>query len=295
MPANASYDYARLIAAFGIVVFHAQAPGAQIGYAALPFFLMLMILFALPGAARHNWADYLRGRWRRLMRPFLIWSALYAGLKLAEVALTGATLASEFAPHMLLTGPAIHLWFLPFAFVTCLAVYPLARCRQRPLPWALGLAGLALMFQAAGQGQSFTPPLAQWAYVAPAACLGMGLALLTRQPRLQAMLALGVMALATLLGWGSGLAQLALASAALLTCGMIHLPPRRGATLTARASMGVYLAHPLVFSLLERTTPITKTSLAFALVAGLLALALTLLWPRLPAALRAQLRQTALN
>lgn len=291
MQHNASYDYARLIAAFGIVLFHAQAPGAQIGYAALPFFLMLMVVMALPGAARTQPGSYARARWARLMRPWLIWSAVYAALKLAEVALTGATLADEFAPHMLLTGPAIHLWFLPFAFVTCLALYPLARrCAGRIGP-ALALLALALALQALRQGPALPVPLAQWAYVAPAACLGLGLALLRSTPNLQAGLGLGFVALATLCGWTDGLAQLGLALAALLACGLVHLPPTWASGLAARASMGVYLAHPLVFSLLERTTPIAKSSLIFALLAAALALGFSLLWPRIATLSR----QTALN
>ena len=288
MPQNASYDYARLIAAFGIVVFHAGAPGAAIGYAALPFFLMLMLVFALPGAARRDISSYARGRWRRLMRPFLLWSGVYGALKLAEVALTGATLRDEFALHMLLTGPAIHLWFLPFAFVCCLLLFALARrARHHADLWAFGLVAAALLLQAARQDQVFAPPLAQWAYVAPAACLGAALALLGARPILQTVLALGFVALATGFGWSAGLPQLALALAALLACGLIHLPPSRTSARAAQAAMGVYLAHPLVFSLLERATPLAKASLGFALLAAALALAATLLAPLL----RTQLRQ----
>ena len=43
---NAMLDYARFLAAAGILFFHSGAPGAWIGYAALPFFLMLLICLA---------------------------------------------------------------------------------------------------------------------------------------------------------------------------------------------------------------------------------------------------------
>lgn len=297
MPQNASYDYARAMAAFGIVVFHAGAPGAAIGYAALPFFLLLMLVFALPGAERRDPGAYARARWQRLMWPFFLWSGVYGALKLAEVALTPATFGDEFAPHMLLTGPAIHLWFLPFAFVCCLALSPLARMARARMLWALGLPlgllGLALALQAARQGQALAPPLAQWAYVAPAACLGMALALTQSRPRMQAGLALGFVLLATVAGWGSGLVQLALALALLLACGQVHLPVTRASRLAAQTSMGVYLAHPLVFSLLERSTSLAKSTLLFALLATGLALAATLLARPLRDAFRAHLRQTA--
>ena len=58
MTRNATFDYARLIAAIGIIVFHVGAPGASIGYAALPFFLMLLVFLAFPVAAGKDFGTY---------------------------------------------------------------------------------------------------------------------------------------------------------------------------------------------------------------------------------------------
>lgn len=49
MARSATLDYARFLAAVGIIVFHVGAAGANIGYAALPFFLMLLVVLAFPG------------------------------------------------------------------------------------------------------------------------------------------------------------------------------------------------------------------------------------------------------
>ena len=140
MQRNATYDYARLLAAFGIVQFHAGAPGGAFGYAALPFFLMLMLIMAVPAASVSDLRPYAQRRAQRLLRPWLIWSGIYAALKLVEVWLTPRTISDEFALHMILTGPAIHLWFLPFAFVCCLLIHPLVRLAREgkrvPLPLA---------------------------------------------------------------------------------------------------------------------------------------------------------------
>ena len=117
MQRNGTLDYARLLAAFGIVFFHAGAPGGAIGYAALPFFLMLLVVLAFPGAVRVSFPAYLRGRVQRLLVPWVIWSGVYGVLKLAELVVTGAPFGSEFSLNMILTGTALHLWFLPFAFL----------------------------------------------------------------------------------------------------------------------------------------------------------------------------------
>lgn len=86
---NATLDYGRFVAALGIVLFHCGGPGAMVGHAGLPFFTMALILLALPGADRQSFASFGSGRALRLLRPWLIWSAFYGTLKLAEVLVTG--------------------------------------------------------------------------------------------------------------------------------------------------------------------------------------------------------------
>jgi len=282
MTRNATYDYARLLAAFGIVLFHAGGPGAQIGYAALPFFLMLMISLALPAAQKQNFAPYSRTRAQRLLVPWLLWSGIYGILKLAEVLATSATWGDEFRAHMMLTGPALHLWFLPAAFVACLAIQPVvhrqpapgsasqtASTEQTTLAIAIALSFAALALLGLRQDQALPVPLAQWVYVAPAACLGLALALHRAQPLMALALAAGFTGAAWGLGWHQGLPQIALAALMLILCGVIRLPATRLSALAAQFSLGIYLAHPLVFSLLERLTSLSHTTLAFAAIATL--------------------------
>lgn len=70
MARNGTLDHARLWAAFGIVLFHSGAAGAAIGYAALPFFIMLLVVLALPGAERAvSFNAFVKGRAIRLLRP----------------------------------------------------------------------------------------------------------------------------------------------------------------------------------------------------------------------------------
>ena len=285
MERNAVYDYARLMAAFGIVVFHAGAPGATIGYAALPFFLMLLMVMAVPAITRSPFQRYAATRRARLLRPWLIWSGLFAALKLAEVALTGRPLSSEFQWTMLLTGPAIHLWFLPFAFCACLALYPLVRRAPTRLRYrfALGcaLTGAALAAHALRQDQSLAAPLAQWAYALPAVFLGGSFALLRAHPGDATLLMGGFVGVAALADWTAGLPQLALAAGAMIFCAYVHLPVTALSRLSAQTAMGVYLAHPLVFSVLERTTTLSPTTILFAGVASFGAFGIALLWHRI--------------
>jgi len=276
---NASYDYARLIAAFGIVFFHVQAPGARFGYAALPFFLMLMIVMGLPAVQKQPFLTYARTRSQRLLRPWLIWSAIFGALKLLEVALTHRMLADEFALHMLITGPAIHLWFLPFALVACLGIYPIAHAvpKQHLMPLIGLLLALALVVHAIRQDQTYDVPLAQWAYVTPAIFLGLGLGLIASLLWAQIVVALGFVGIAWVMGWTDGLFQLGLACAALIACGLIRLPQTRASDLAAATALGVYLVHPLMISVLERTTSMTA-SVSLAVFACAMAWGFAFVW-----------------
>ena len=298
---NATFDYARLIAAFGIVLFHADAPGAAYGYAALPFFLMLLLVLAWPAAQRVSFGRYLRGRAERLLLPFIVWSIVFGALKVAQVLLTGATVTSEFNVAMLLTGPAIHLWFLPFAFVASLAVHPLALSYQArsnqtrsnqarsnqagpkstegraPGVWLIALTVLALITIGLRQGVALPVPYAQWAAAMPSVFLGLAFAV--AQNRFEGpALATGLICLvAYLAGWTDGLLQLGLAAGALALCSAIKLPETALSRLAASAAMGVYLCHPLIYSILDRTIALPQRSIGIAVAGGAGALLVTLL------------------
>lgn len=278
---NGSLDHARLIAAAGIVVFHSGAPGAAVGYAGLPFFLMLLILLAWPTAERHPFGAFAGARAGRLLVPWAVWSGVYGALKLAEVA-AGHPFAEEFAPWMVLTGPALHLWFLPFAAVACAALWPLARAAApltSPARAVLAVLAVALALGAMllQQGADLPTPLAQWAEAAPAVALGVGLALLPGRGARAALLA-GTVAMLVATGWPQGATQLALAGAALWLCLALPLPDTRASRMAADLALTVYLAHPMLAAILLRATPLPEASVALALttVAATLAFALAL-------------------
>ena len=287
---NATLDYARLLAAFGIVLFHLGAPGAWIGYAALPFFLMVLIILALPSAMRPPPADYARSRARRLLVPWVVWSAIYLALKLLEVGLGGRPATSEFAPWMLLTGPSIHLWFLPFAFVASLAFLPLLAfvrpsldegARVRRLTAILALAGAALVAMALSQ-RDLALPFAQWALAMPAVLLGLALALAggsrTDLRPETILIAVPVLVGAWWIGWTNNLPQIALALGALALCLALRLPEGPLSRHAAEASLIVYLCHPAVASVIERVGLAEPGTLAGAVLTMIASLVFALAW-----------------
>lgn len=281
MRRNAVLDHARLWAAFGIVFFHTGAPGGTIGYAALPFFLMLLVVLMVPGARRMRPGEFIHSRAKRLLFPWLTWSAIYGVLKLLDAVKSAKPLATEFPSHVWLTGTALHLWFLPFAFIGCVALYPVVRLRPG-VPGLVGLlamsAFLALLLLGLHQNQNLPIPLPQWTLGGAAMLLAIGFALAEGQSA-RLMLALAVL-LACLLaalaiGWQGSILQLGGAGGVLTLCLLWYRPETSLSQQAARLSLGVYLAHPMVSALLVRLTPLPQKGLALAIctIFGSLALA----------------------
>ena len=121
---------------------------------------------------------------------------------------------------------------------------------------------------------------AQWLYGLPAVCVGIALALVWGRVPAMLLILGGFIGAALLSGAFMGLMQIALAGGALILCILCPLPASRSAQLAGALSLGVYLAHPLVFSVLSRTTPIPEGSLAIAVLGciGGLAIALGTQW-----------------
>jgi surface polysaccharide O-acyltransferase-like enzyme len=258
---NGGLDYLRLLAAFGIVVFHSGAYGATIGYAGLPYFVLLMCLFGWQYSAPQSLPRLVRDRALRLLVPWMVCCGLYGGLKIVEVATTSATLRSEFAWWMLATGPALHLWFLPFAFLGGIVVYSVSVVWTAALPdhQRLFCAVLFLVLVATPLATpdvtSMSPPLAQWLYALPAVCLGMliaSLLALPSQPKLLTIVYLLAIAGVWLLFPFVGSLQLAIAAALLLLCLSFPLRQTAWSKTAAETSLTVYLVHPLALTGLER-------------------------------------------
>jgi peptidoglycan/LPS O-acetylase OafA/YrhL len=134
---------------------------------------------------------------------------------------------------MLATGPAIHLWFLPFAFFIGLIV-------KRGPP---GYAVLTLLTGVFFFANFEMKPLAQYASVMPAVMVGIVMAISKKNKvaAAAAVLALGVTADISLILGG--------AVAALALIFPIRISP--ALHILGRASLTMYLAHPAISAALK--------------------------------------------
>ena len=223
--------------------------------------------------------------------PWLVACLFYGALKLAEVS-QGAAFRDEFTTSMWLTGPALHLWFLPFAFAICMALWPLGRAlRQVPEGQTMWLsvifAGLALASLALTQEAAPVIPLAQWAYALPIVLFGVALTL--ARDHLMHMLGLVAFFMCCTLSanWTTGLPEIGLASIVLILCRLIPLPSTGLSHLAARSALALYLIHPAVLAIALRSGLVADGSVMLAVAVTGISCGLIALWeviavPRLP-------------
>lgn len=251
-------EWLRVLACLGIVWYHARGPGEEVALAGLIVFVMLSVVLAHPREGPLK--ERLHARAERLLLPWIFWWGVYAVLEVVT-GRAGRWTASEW-PVLLLAGPSIHLWYLPFTFFMLLAMDAWHRHVPGPVPVWVGLLGIfvatALLLMAA-QGVlmpvSLKYPFAQYLQVLPAVLLGFFLRSWDTRPPWARWLTLvwvllGLWGLATrpvqgtswpyLIGFPLGL---------LLLRPGVECKVPWPATPLSRATLGIYLVHPLALML----------------------------------------------
>lgn len=119
----ASVERLRIVAIFGIVWFHTEsAVGRSIGYAGLPVFLLIFYIFSTRRLKPENFVPFMKKKANRLLKPWLFWVIVYTLSMLVKQMLQGSDISTVITRHMFFVGPKIHLWYLPFVFMSGLVV-----------------------------------------------------------------------------------------------------------------------------------------------------------------------------
>ena len=246
---RSSIDLARFVAAFGVVVAHAYASiNDWVGHLALGLFLILTAFLAVQSAQRAGGSYAFVPRARRLILPWLVWSAFY---RLVDLVFSHNP--DRFVPlsdpWTLLYGSAIHLWFLPFVALAMVLVAPAVQLIRGP--GALGLASVGVAVLSVPllvpHVQGWLPvPLPQWVFALPLYALGLLLGI--SHPMGKAwMPALAVAAMTSFAVWYSGNMPWAWTlMGSLVAFELFWRLPIRGRILPhlGQVAFGIYLLHP---------------------------------------------------
>lgn len=242
-------DLARFVAAFGVVVAHALAsPRDWVGHLALAVFLVLTAFLAVQSAQRAGGTYAFLPRAKRLILPWLVWSAFFRLLDLM-ISDSPDRFKPLTDPWSLLYGSYIHLWFLPFVGLAMVLVGPAVKhvtSPERLLGASLLLTGISAPLFWAHEALGLPEPMPQWAFALP--CYGLGLLLGIAHPMGKAFIPLtagvAMTVLAVVLGQGAPWTITLLLGLAGFE--LFWRLPLRGAWLPhlGQVSFGIYLSHP---------------------------------------------------
>ncbi len=196
----------KILAIFGVILLHVSAPFLipfensadwwvgnmydSFSRWCVPLFVMVSGALILPGAGKQPLRDFLLTRVRRILVPFLVWSAVYF---LYRIHIKGDDLTlSRFFP-MLLTEPIFyHLWFIYMLIVLYLFA-PAAAIFLQEAPkkhawylvalWFLWASILPFIDQPLGLGTYFTPDLDDYSPLKLSGYFLLGYMLKDRQVR----------------------------------------------------------------------------------------------------------------
>lgn len=289
---NGSVDVFRLMSSAGIVWFHAHADGKILSYSALSVFFVFLIVLPLNSNRSIFFKAFVWGRTDRLLRPWLIWSAIYAILKIAQAWSNGTAISNEFDNSMLLIGTQQHLWFLPFGYACSIIAFAILRrvsvVNPLPFAFALLLAGVSLPVSRALLETTLRSPLTEWVYAIPAvmfACtiylsdLKFGRLLFTL-----ATLAFSFLITLQISSTAGSSLSLVLGVALSILAFQVKIPSTALTKGMAMVSMPIYLMHPIFLSfgssLIQQNHTAVAALIAFSASAILGALIVRFGWAR---------------
>jgi len=170
-----NWDRLRVFGSLDILGLHLTGTHLLSGVG-LPTFLMMSTALTVRAAMTRPIDQVAIKRARHVVLPWVFWSCVL-GAEIAWRRAWGDPHPVQFTPAMLLYGPEVHLWFLPFVAVAgSLAAYVqrfTLRVPERVIMWGVAIVScvsMALVPCCSGRW-----PLEQWAFSVPAVCLGFGL------------------------------------------------------------------------------------------------------------------------
>ncbi len=259
-----SVDRLRVLAAIGIVWFHTDgAPYRHIGYAGLPIFLLIFFSLITNRTAADPTLGFLRRRWDRLLIPWLFWSLLYGLLRITQAICFGdiESFREMLSMETLLMGTHVHLWYLPYAFLSGFLVYGLNRWTSQIDHVFMVYAGTAIglivliLHEAAPLTYGWMRPLPQWEFGLAAIPLGFAIGRCTMIPSrrtqqiLLSMISIAILVTCVILmalGYATSVVPYTLGI--LLVCLAYGWRTHDNAIVAVLAPLtfGVYLIHPLI-------------------------------------------------
>ena len=260
-------DRLRILAAFGVIWLHTEKANAKIiAWSALPVFLMLFCALISNNLQDQNLKTFSQKKIHRLLIPWLFWSLIYLAAKISKRIVYNISFSDVFTYYTLFTGPRIHLWFLPYAFIMAFAIYQIYIWTVNISPVTfmkfLILLAVTILFLCSFI-LSTTPvpvPFSQWLFGLPAVFLGFAIGRIsaltdTKKQKFYILTTLAasetICLLLVILKFNTLVIPYGIAI--LLVCAAFIYKGRFDPVTSKVSSLtyGIYLIHPLIFSIIK--------------------------------------------
>ncbi|HGY11578.1 MAG TPA: acyltransferase [Desulfobacterales bacterium] len=287
----------RILAAFGIVWFHAgNVYGRSIGYAGLPIFMMIFCALIISTQSASTYSDYIKKKSLRLIKPWIFWSCIYLSLKLIKQIYYNEPFTNEFKRYVFFVGSAVHLWYLPYAFVISLLLFPLKKLsgkgHQFIVASLLAGAGFILIFlcRIAMVHLNIPVPFPQWTFALPAIPLGVTIGIMysAGSNKNKHIFFTAMIATTILINIYGNISYdkilIPYSYAIILVCGAFTWSGKFDFISHEWASLcfGIYLIHPLVASVLSRSCMGQVNPYCMIVIVFLLSSVITLVLKKTP-------------
>lgn len=251
-------DLLRFLGAIGIIIFHMKGDFSEIGHSFLHVFVIITVFFSIRSFVGYSFSNFLINRFRRLMIPWMFWSFVFLTLKISEVLLGHSDLSEEFYIWMILTGPSLHLWFLPFIFILSIFLYAIYQVHLNIKSQNIRnfSACVVISLIIAHINVNIGPPFAQWDFVMPSVFLGIALSFVRNLHMIfaSAIIFSFLFLTAYIISHDDDLLQISISCFFLSIALLLDLSKFRAPISFGQLSFGVYLIHPIFISMVDRIT-----------------------------------------
>jgi surface polysaccharide O-acyltransferase-like enzyme len=117
---NSNVDLIKFICAFGVICIHTQNSTFEAGLIgdffsplSVPFFFLIALVFFISGFKTVDLAVIANKNWRRIIVPYLFWTAIYFLLIMVKHHLTNQNSSSEWWQVLFYGSSAVQLYYIP--------------------------------------------------------------------------------------------------------------------------------------------------------------------------------------
>jgi peptidoglycan/LPS O-acetylase OafA/YrhL len=304
----ANIDRLRVLSVCAVVSLHTHSWFLRSpAFTGLIILLLVLCVFVVNRSEPYESTFLVQRKVERLLKPWLFWSVVYGALKLGKVIYMDVPFSEVFSATMFLTGTRIHLWFLPFGFVAAILLGLLHR-RIAKVPDVFGVVTAALAGALCVLGCSILQsrvllptPLPQWTLGLPAIPLGLAIGRASVLPNrkhrrnlyllIVLSIAVAYVAYTTLTGlqysiWFDHGSRYTIryCTAVAAVCSALHWQGRldRVSKTLGPLSYGIYLVHPMIISVLNRTGMLQEQPLALLCLVLAASILITLVLKKTP-------------